>query len=167
MEVRGKGEDRNVCIEKLKKLRGTWVTFRVKHWKLEKKPQDSYQVVTPRKKISLSISDAETLILSIQSRLFGKLVWYWVYSFPNCLDAVSSCSSSQIGPFAILDPQDQVIDEFYEVRKRRETDSEAPKLWKSRSGPPLLFSRPGQITVKSWPDNLKSTLDNPIHARRI
>ena len=38
------------------------------------------------------------------------------------------------GPFTILKPEDQEIDEFCVVRESRATDLEAPKLWKGRSG---------------------------------
>ena len=42
--------------------------------------------------------------------------------------------------FTILEPRDQEIGKFYVVQERRETDFEAPKLWKGSSGwPPLQF----------------------------
>ena len=37
-------------------------------------------------------------------------------------------------PFAILEPQDQQIDNCFVVQEHHVTDSKAPKLWKGRSG---------------------------------
>ena len=36
--------------------------------------------------------------------------------------------------YGALEPQVQEMGEFYMFQKRRETDFEAPKLWKGRSG---------------------------------
>ena len=48
--------------------------------------------------------------------------------------AAAAAQSIPTGPFTTLEPQDQVIGEATVVQKRRETDFEALKLWKGRSG---------------------------------
>ena len=53
--------------------------------------------------------------------------------------------SHPTGPFTILEPQDLEIGDFYAVQKRHPSGTDAPKVWKGRSGSLVQLRRSNRL----------------------